>query len=194
MRYICLFICLLSIISCDVRNSNRNKEADDNTDVLNDIKLRDLKSNKQINIDSMDLMLLNKSILSNQVNFEYDSYSSYKKIAQRDEKFISIKIQMNSSRKYEGRHNFLPSINVFTACDTCKIKFIATMDINFYNKPDISIYCLENYFDYKEKAIFVCYAALKDSDIKNKTLIISVNKGQNTVFEPTKILDIKNPG
>ena len=50
------------------------------------------------------------------------------------------------------------------------------MEYNFFQKPDRNYYCIEDMFNYKESATFICYAEINKEILESKLLVCINNE------------------
>jgi len=139
-------------------------------------KLRNLNKNKKIEIGDKTVELLESAKLKTEVCFEFENteYNTYyrSKESERGNTFLIVKIKLTSKSKWEtGDSNFLPKISIIQIKSDSTLKRIGTLEYNFFQKPDRNYYCIEDIFNYKESATFICYAEINKNVLESKLFV-----------------------
>ena len=148
------------------------------------------------------ILPLSKLTVSKKVNIEIEetSYNTYyrSKSAERNEKFISLRIKLSASQKWNNsKGDFLPDFRIYKltsdkdSVTTDDFIFLKKMDINFYYKPKDSYYVLEQYFDYNETGNFILHCPLSESDLKRR-IYLTVTTDKSESFNKENIIAILN--
>lgn len=126
---------------------------------------------KTISIKDQRIKVLKTASFSKKLKIELDGDYYRYKISERNQSFITIRIELfSASKPTSSISNFFPTLRVFSMNQKGEVRPLGDLEFSLYRNNDLNTVYLEQIFDYKDRETFVCWIAV-DVPTKDKILI-----------------------
>lgn len=159
---------------------------------LDSISLSKIGRKNNVSISDQVFVVKKRPALTKRLVFEWDGSMYRYKVSERNESFLSLRVELRSESKVNGREGkFFPEINVYSVNKDNELSYVSTMDYQLYANNNLNTVYLEQIYDFKEKETFVCWTTVT-VPIKQR-LLISVNNPENKEFNFKNVVGEVNP-